>query len=355
MINKTAFPLLIICCLFVSFFSCSNKSTSSRKKITLEIQPKKTTYVFGEKVSIHASTDLKPEEIEGIKLLYNNETIGQTTESELFLNDFELNSLGNGIFKMVINKTDGTNTSKPLSIKTLSNISPKKYTYQIVNSYPHLTSSYTQGLEYYNGYMYEGTGEYGESHLYQIDLKSGQPIKTFKMDDSYFGEGITILNNKIYQLTYFAQTAFLYDIENFSVIDSFKYTSKEGWGLTNDGENLIMSNGSHNLIWLNPNDFTIVKNLQVANNNDVITNLNELEYIDDIIYANIYTTNTIIQIDAKTGSVLSEINLNGILNLYNNTHVDYMNGIAYDKENDRLFVTGKWWPRLFEIKLVPLK
>jgi glutamine cyclotransferase len=315
--------------------------------------PKKVSYVFGEKISIEVSTQIKSNNLSKIELFYNNKLISETTDNELILNDYELNSLGDGIIKVIVTKTDGTNTSKPVSVKTLSNISPKKYTYQVINSYPHLTTSYTQGLEYYNEYLYEGTGEYGSSNLYQINLKTGQPLKSFYLDDDYFGEGITILNKKIYQLTYFAQTAFVYNLTDFSVIDSFKYASKEGWGLTNDGENLIMSNGSHHLIWLNPTDFTVIKTLQVANNNGIKSNLNELEYIDGTIYANIYTTNTIVQIDAETGRVLSEINLTGLLNLYNSDQVDYMNGIAYDKENDRLFVTGKFWPRLFEIKLVP--
>ncbi len=177
------------------------------------------------------------------------------------------------------------------------------------------------------------------------------------MADKYFGEGITILNNKIYQLTYHAKKGFIYNLNDFSVIDSFNYAMNEGWGLTNDGKYLIMSNGSHILTWLDPNDFSIVKTLQVANNKDIISSLNELEYINGTIYANIWTTEVIVQIDPETGKVLSEINLSGILNMYKkaNERVDYMNGIAYDKKNDRLFVTGKWWPRLFEIKLVPSK
>ncbi len=175
------------------------------------------------------------------------------------------------------------------------------------------------------------------------------------MGEKYFGEGITIFNNKIYQLTYRSQISFIHSLNDFSVIDSLHYAQKEGWGLTNDGKYLIMSDGSHILTWLDPSDLSIVKTLQVANNKDIINSLNELEYVDGIIYANIYMTDLIVQIDSETGEVISEINLSGILNRFEkaNENVDYMNGIAYDKTNDRLFVTGKWWPRLFEIKLVP--
>ena len=144
---------------------------------------------------------------------------------------------------------------------------------------------------------------------------------------------------------------------DFSVIDSFTYTSKEGWGLTNDGTNLIMSNGTHELIWIDPTDFSEIKKIQVANNQDLVNYINELEYINNTIYANVYTTNIIIQIEPETGKVLSEINLDGILKMYTNSTdtVDYLNGIAYDNNTDRLFVTGKWWPRLFEIELIESK
>lgn len=357
MIKRTAFLLLFICCLLVTFISCSSKSNKLKKTFSLEIQPKKTTYVYGEEVSLAISAKMKKNDIKNIQLFYNNQLIKETTETDFTVDNFKLNSLGNGIFKVIATKTDGTKNSKLQPLKTLSDIEPKKYGYQVVNNYPHLKTSYTEGLEYYNEFLYEGTGENGNSHLYQININSGQPVKTYKLANKYFGEGITILDNKIYQLTYHAQKSFVHRLTDFSVIDSFQFAMKEGWGLTNDGKYLIMSDGSHILTWLDPSDFSIVKTLQVANNKDLMTNLNELEYVDGIIYANIYTTDVIVQIDSETGKVISEINLSGILNLYEKTNerVDYMNGIAFDKINDRLFITGKWWPRLFEIKLVPSK
>jgi glutamine cyclotransferase len=175
--------------------------------------------------------------------------------------------------------------------------------------------------------------------------------------DKYFGEGITILNDKIYQLTYRDQKGFVYQLSDFAVIDSFQFKSKEGWGLTNDGTNLIMSDGTHVLNWLDPNNFSVVKTLQVANNKGIVNYLNELEYINETIYANVYTTDLIVQIDPKTGKILSEINMAGLIDIYKNTEekIDYLNGIAYDKKTDRLFVTGKLWPKMFEIKIIPLK
>jgi glutamine cyclotransferase len=236
----------------------------------------------------------------------------------------------------------------------VSDITPKKYGYSTKKDYPHNRKFYTQGLEFFNGFIYEGTGENGSSGLFKVNLNTGKTVLQHLLDKKYFGEGITILNDKIYQLTYRAQKGFVYNLNDFAVIDSFTYKSKEGWGLTNDGNHLIMSNGTHELIWLNPTDFSEVRKVQVANNQGIIAYLNELEYINGTIYANVYTTNLIVQIEPETGRVLSEINLEGILNMYTNPTdtIDYLNGIAYDAAGERLFVTGKWWPRLFEIELI---
>jgi len=268
-----------------------------------------------------------------------------------------IEKLGSGNFTVEAVKTDGLKNSRSLIINTISDVVAEKFTYQIVNTFPHSKTHYTQGLEFYNGFIYEGTGENGSSGIFKTDLKKGNTIQSQMLAEKYFGEGITILNDKIYQLTYRAQKGFVYQLSDFAVIDSFQFKSKEGWGLTNDGTHLIMSDGTPVLTWLNPNDFTIVKTLQVANNKEVINYLNELEFINGIIYANVYTTDLIVQIDPNTGKILSEINMAGIIDIYKNTQdkIDYLNGIAYDKKTDLLFVTGKLWPKLFEIKLIPSK
>jgi len=225
------------------------------------------------------------------------------------------------------------------------------------NTYPHLKTSFTEGLEFYNNFLYEGTGEVGKSNLYKTDLKTGKPVQVKKLNEKYFGEGITILNDKIYQLTYHAQKAFVYALSDFALIDSFQYQSKEGWGLTNDGTNLIMSNGTNVISWLNPDDFSTVKTIQVANNKVIMYGINELEYIKGTIYANVYTTELIVQIDPENGKVISEINLAGIVNMYKNSSdkIDVLNGIAFDEKTDKIFVTGKWWPKVFEVEFIPLK
>ncbi|WP_158866128.1 glutaminyl-peptide cyclotransferase [Maribellus comscasis] len=353
--KKSVFPLVLVFSLFVTFFSCSNKPKRSRKPVsTIVIQPSKKNYVFGEKVSVEVKTKVKNGEIENIQLFYENQLIKESSELEFTVPGVELNALGNNNFKVVATKTDGVDNSRVKSIPVVSDVVPKKYSYQIINNYPHLKSSFTEGLEFYKGFLYEGTGNNGESHLMKINMPNGNVVQTYSLDEIYFGEGITILNNKIYQLTYKAQKGFVYNLSDFALIDSFQYSSREGWGLTNDGTNLIMGNGTHTLTWLSPEDFSVIKMVQVADNKGLVNFINELEYIDGKILANVYTTNRIIEIDAETGKVIREINLDGIINMYTNPSdtLDYMNGIAYDKENDRLFVTGKYWPRLFEIKLI---
>lgn len=355
--KKLVFPLVVVLSLFIVFLSCSNKPKRSRKPvITINVLPTKKNYNFSEEVAVKVETKVKDGEIQNIRLFYKNELIKESNELDFTVDNIKLNELGSSNFKVVATKTDGVENSKIKSIPVFSDISPKKYSYQTVHNYPHSKKFYTQGLEFYNGFFYEGTGENGKSGLYKVNPATGNPVQSVLLDEVYFGEGITILNNKIYQITYRNQKGFIYNLSDFALIDSFQYKSKEGWGLTNDGENLIMSDGTNVLTWLNPETFSVVKTVQVTNNQGFINNLNELEYIDGTIYANVYTTDVIVQIEPETGRILSEINLDGILNMFKNPKdtIDYLNGIAYDKEKDRLFVTGKWWPRLFEIELKPL-
>ena len=356
--KKSVFPFVLVFCLFITFLSCSNKPKRSRKPIsTITVQPTKKNYLFGETVSVNVQTKVKNGEIENIQVYYKNELLKESKNLNFTVDNIELSLLGSNSFNVIATKTDGVNNSRIKSIAVISDVVPEKFTYQTINNYPHSKEFYTQGLEFYKGFLYEGTGDNGSSGIFKVNLETGNSVQSKLMPDKYFGEGITILNDKIYQLTYRAQKGFVYNLDNFALIDSFQYKSKEGWGLTNDGTNLIMSNGTHLLTWLNPLDFSILKTIQVANNKGVIANLNELEYIDETIYANIYNTDLIIQIDPKTGKVISEINLKGILNMFTNPtdNPEVMNGIAYDTKTNRLFITGKWWPRLFEIELKPLE
>ncbi len=352
--------LVILLSLFITAFSCSNNSSKSRKPVcSISIQPNKSSYVFGEKVAVNISTKVKNGEIENIKVFYKNELIKESKELDFTIEGIEINILGNSVISVEAIKTDGVSNTQSKTLHTLSNIVPEKLTYKTVNIYPHSKDYFTEGLEFHNGYLYEGTGENGASGIYKVNLTTGKAVQAVELNEKYFGEGITVLNDKIYQLTYRAKKGFIYNFNSFALIDSFQFTSttNEGWGLTNDGKNLIMSDGSQFLTWLNPNDFSIVKRVEVGNNKAIYKNVNELEYINETIYANIYTTEMIVQIDPETGRILSEINFPDMIKMYHNQkdRIDLMNGIAWDEKNNRLFVTGKLWPKLFEIELIPLK
>lgn len=353
--KKNIFPFVLILGFIIIVFSCSNQSKRSRKPVSnITIIPQAKNYIYGNSVSVRVETKLKNGEIDNIQLFYQEKLLKETKEMDFTVSNIELNEVGRNTFKVIATKTDQVNNSRSVAFNVVSDVVPKKFTYTTLRDYPHNRKFYTQGFEFHDGFIYEGTGEYGKSGLYKVNLNTGNTLLQHKLSDIYFGEGITILNNKIYQVTYRAQKGFVYNLDDFAVIDSFQYHSKEGWGLTNDGKYLIMSNGTHELLWIDPADYSEVKKVQVANNRGIINYLNELEYIDETIYANVYTTNLIVQIEPETGKVLSEINLDGILNMYTNPKdtIDYLNGIAYDSDADRLFVTGKWWPRIFEIELL---
>jgi glutaminyl-peptide cyclotransferase len=232
-----------------------------------------------------------------------------------------------------------------------------KINYTIVNQYPHDTSSFTQGLQFYNGKLYEGTGDYTNSALQIIDLKTGKIIKKHKIGknatDSTFGEGINIFNGKIYQLTWTSNIVYVYDLNNIDKpVTTFKWPY-EGWGITNNGTNLILSDGSANLYFVNANDFSIKSRITVNEDGSPIDSINELEYIDGFIYANVWQSEFIIKIDPATGNVVGKMDLPGLLQKYASKEItentDVLNGIAYDSTTKKMYITGKRWPRLFEV------
>ncbi|MDY6821855.1 MAG: glutaminyl-peptide cyclotransferase [Deferribacterota bacterium] len=231
----------------------------------------------------------------------------------------------------------------------------KIFTYEIVKKYPHDVNNFTEGFVYEDGIIYESTGKYGSTYIKKYKLGSNEYIKTYKLPLMYFGEGATILKDKIYQLTWKSRIGFIYNKKDLKFLGNFKYNSR-GWGLTTDGEYLIMSDGTNKLHFIDPKTFKEERVLEVFDNNDVpIVNINELEYIDGKIYGNIFLTDLIVIISPDNGGVEGWINLEGILeDVELEEPVDVLNGIAYDDKKKRLFVTGKLWPYIFEIKLLPL-
>jgi glutamine cyclotransferase len=232
---------------------------------------------------------------------------------------------------------------------------PAQYTYRVVKTYPHDRNAFTQGLEYRDGVLYEGTGMTGRSWLRKVDLATGRVLQQYDLPQPYFGEGITVVGKQILELTWQAQAGFVYDKSSFRVIRSFNYPG-EGWGLTNDGKQIYMSDGSADIRVWDPATLKEVRRFTVKDGAMPVTELNELEWVKGEIYANVWQTDRIARISPTDGKVLGWIDLSGIIPKAERPEPDaVLNGIAYDSAGDRLFVTGKLWPKIFEIKLVPKK
>jgi len=226
------------------------------------------------------------------------------------------------------------------------------YTYNIVNTYPHDRNAFTEGLVFEDGVLYEGTGLLEQSTLRRVELETGDILQIRELSDEFFGEGMTIYENKIIQLTWQSNIGFVYDKNSFELLQEFNY-STDGWGITHDGERLIMSDGTPTLHFLDPQTFEEIGQLEVSGNDGPVTRLNELEYIQGEIYANVWQTDRVARIAPGTGRVVGWVDLAGLLTAEDLSEpVDVLNGIAYDANTDRLFVTGKWWPKLFEIELI---
>jgi glutamine cyclotransferase len=226
------------------------------------------------------------------------------------------------------------------------------YSYNIVNTYPHDRNAFTEGLVFEDGFLFEGTGLLGHSTLRRVDLETGDILQIRELSDEFFGEGITIYGDEIIQLTWQSNIGFVYDKNSFELLREFNY-STEGWGITHDETRLIMSDGTSTLHFLDRQTFEEIGQLEVFDNNGPVTRLNELEYIQGEIYANVWQTDRIAIIAPETGRVIGWVDLRGLLTTEDRSEpVDVLNGIAYDADNDRLFVTGKLWLKLFEIELI---
>jgi glutaminyl-peptide cyclotransferase len=231
---------------------------------------------------------------------------------------------------------------------------PPTFGYRVVTEYPHDRRAFTQGLAYVDGVLYEGTGLYGESTVRRVDLATGEVLQAVRLSKEYFGEGIAVLGDRIYQLTWENGVCIVLDRETFELQEAFTYQT-EGWGLTTDGERLIMSDGTNRLFIRDPETFAELDTIDVFDGPRAISNLNELEIVEGEIWANVWQTDRIVRIDPETGHVTGWIDLSGLLSEKDRERhpVDVLNGIAYDPETDRLFVTGKLWPKLFEIEVIP--
>jgi glutaminyl-peptide cyclotransferase len=226
------------------------------------------------------------------------------------------------------------------------------YSYEVINSWPHDTHAYTQGLVYYDGALFESTGLRGFSSLRRVELKTGKVKKKVEVSRAYFAEGMTIFQDKIFQVTWQEQKGFVYDLKKFKREGEFTYEG-QGWGLTHDNHSLILSDGTNRIRFLDPATFQVQRTISVYDNGQPLTDLNELEYIKGEIYANVWKTDRIVRIDPATGKINAWVDMTGLHHEGAESETENcLNGIAYDAEGDRLFVTGKRWPKVFEIRLV---
>jgi glutaminyl-peptide cyclotransferase len=341
--------------------TAGNNETQPLNSETLElvfetIQTSKKEYVVGEfpVIKIGSKND---EPYDSIHLYFLKKRIAEIKTLPFEVKIVEkVEKTGHTDIEAFIYK-DSALTKQKYSVVFISDIEPKIYGYDIVKVYPHSRRSFTQGLVYEDGYFYESNGSGSNrgiddiSTLLKVQAGTGEPIQALNMSKEIFAEGLTIMGDKLYQLSWQNRVGFVYDKKTFQLISRFNYPT-EGWGLTNDGKNLIMSDGTNKLYFKEPQSFTEIGRIEVYDNKGPVNELNELEYIDGEIYANVYRTFKIARIDPKTGKVLAYIDLTKILP--NNDYLqdtDVLNGIAYDFAGKRLFVTGKRWPKLFEIKL----
>jgi glutamine cyclotransferase len=263
-----------------------------------------------------------------------------------------------GLFATGCNNNPSTEKNTVDTTATSSVATPKPINFSLLAEYPHDNTAFTEGLEYIDGYLYESAGKYGQSDIRKTDLKSGKVLQSQKLDAKYFGEGITVFNGKIYQLTYQEKTGFVYDFKTMKLLQTFSFPNDEGWGMTHDSVNLIYSDGTDKIFFMDPNTFKEVRHIEVKDQYGQLFYINELEYIHGYIYANQWKTDTIYKIDPATGNVIGIANMKdlriqgGIPEVSNNENApEVMNGIAYDAANNRILITGKNWPKIFEVQL----
>src|SRR5690554_1673169 len=343
-----AYPFYFALLLSSLFFSCGDKS----EEILFEIQSKenKTNFSIDENLTLVVQNQNNLP-IDSVAYKIREQHLGATSKNEQLPVRLATVKLGKNTVEATVYYSGKKQTVSKEYI-FLSDSKPKLYDYKVINTYPHDSNAYTQGLEFYNGILYESTGQYGKSSLRKTDYSSGQVLQKVDLDRRYFGEGVTVLNDKVYQLTWRENTGFVYDAETLEKIDSFVYgESKEGWGLCNDGTTIYKSDGTERIWTLNPETLSEEDYIEIYINTSRIKSVNELEWVDGKIFANVYQQNAVAIINPGNGAVEGVINFDGLQKLVTqHPDLDVLNGIAYKGEKNRLFITGKNWDKLFEVE-----
>ncbi|WP_299554159.1 glutaminyl-peptide cyclotransferase [Seonamhaeicola sp.] len=340
-----ALKYLLIIFLSGLIISCGSNSGKKKNDFALKTNAEKGN-ISNNKTLTLSLINKKEHTIDSVVYTLNDKRINESTP----LNDFKL---GKQTIETKVYFDGETETiSTPITI--LNSEAPKIFKYKIINEYPHDITSYTQGLEFHNGYLYESTGQYKESKLRKIDYKTGEVLKNVTLADDYFGEGLTILNNKVFQLTWKRGTGFVYDVDTLEKLSSFKYgNSKEGWGLCHYDNTIYKSDGTEKIWLLNSETLVEEDYIQVFTNKGKIVEINEMEWIDGKIYANRYQKDGVAIINPKNGGVIGVVDFSPLKKLVTqHQKLDVLNGIAYNPETKTIFVTGKRWDKLFEVEII---
>ncbi len=348
--RKFNFLLLFILCF--SIISCGSKNGKKSSPFSVEISGNKQEFKLHDqlKAGVRSKENIN---IDSLALFLGKDRLQYQGNSENISLTLDNVKLGNLPLKFVVFSSEGTDTLIK-NIQILNDEAPVIYTYEIVNSYPHDMTSYTQGLEFHDGILYESTGLRGQSKLRKVDLETGEILKEVKLDDQYFAEGLTILNGKIYQLTWQSGEGFIYDLDSFEKTGTFVYNnSKEGWGLCNDGEVIYKSDGTDKIWILDAKTLEEKDFIEPTHHKSSATRLNELEWVKGEIYANTWQKDGVAIINPENGAIDGLIDFSGLRDkVTQHDKLDVLNGIAYNPQNDKLYVTGKNWDRIFEVKIV---
>lgn len=349
MMNK--FNLLLVFILNFLFFSCGSNNGNKKSDFSLKIDQNKSEFKLDEslKASIENS---KNKNIDSVAFYFNNRYLMSSKNGD-FTMELQNTLLGNQKFQAIVYSEEKADTLSK-NIKILNTEAPTVYTYEIVDSFPHDASSYTQGLEFHGDTLYESIGQYGKSKLRKVDIETGEVLKEIKLDDQYFAEGLTILNDNLYLLTWQEGEGFIYNLNTFEKTGSFGYNeSKEGWGLCNNGEKIFKSDGTEKIWILDPETLAEQSYIQPTHHKSISTKLNELEWVNGKIYANTYQKDGVAIINPKNGAIEGLINFSGLRDeVTQHDKLDVLNGIAYNPNTDKLYVTGKNWDKIFEVKVI---
>ncbi|WP_273274912.1 glutaminyl-peptide cyclotransferase [Maribacter polysiphoniae] len=343
LIKLTSFSFLLLL-----FMSCGSGNTKATSLFEIQLEGNKTDFKQHQTVSVGIKNK-KEKSINSVTYTIDGKEL-EVKENKI---TFDLTTLGAKTLKATVDYDD-TRIDVSKKIKVLAPTPPALYTYEIINEFPHDIKAYTQGLEFHDGILYESTGKKGRSSLRKVDFKTGEILKQIRLEDSQFGEGITIMNGKIYQLTWQNGIGFVYDLEEFEKIDTFQYgESKEGWGLCHNGNKIFKSDGTEKIWFLNPDTLAEEGHIETVTNKSVFNMANELEYLDGKIYANVYQKPSMMIIDAQSGAIEGVINFGGLKErVTKHQELDVLNGVAYHPERKTFFVTGKNWDKMFEVKII---